>query len=79
MGQLRLKAAAAKALLDAPRLTVADIVRDEAHALADMRRVALRIAKAEGDTVACHLRMFHEDAGTLARLVLAYTELPDDE
>ena len=74
-----MNAAAAKALLDAPRLMVADIVRDEAQALADMRRVALRIQKTEGDTVARHLRMFHEDAETLARLVLTYTEPPADE
>ncbi len=58
---------------------VCDQVADEAQALADMRRVALRISKAYGDTVTRHLRMFHEDADTLARLVLAYTEVPDDD
>ena len=72
----RLKAAAKLApILQA----VCDQVADETQALADMRRVALRISKVEGDTVARHLRMFHEDADTLARLVLAYTEAPDDE
>ncbi len=74
-----MKAAAAKALLDAPRLTVADIVRDEAQALADMRRVALRLVKCEEDLVAQHVRAYADDAQTLARLVLAYTEPPDDE
>ncbi|HEU02541.1 hypothetical protein LCGC14_0678530 [marine sediment metagenome] len=58
---------------------VCDQVADEAQALADMRRVALRISKVYGDTVARHLTMYHEDADTLARLVLAYTEVPDDE
>ncbi len=58
---------------------VADQVAGEAQALADMRRVALRISSVEGDAVARHLRMFHEDADTLARLVLAYTEAPDDD
>ncbi len=73
-----MKAAAARALLDAPQLTVADLVHEEAQALADMRRVALRISKADGDLVAQHLRMYSEDAETLARLVLAYTEVPDE-
>lgn len=72
---LLLKAAAKLAPL---LRAVADQVADEAQALADMRRVALRISKTEGDTVARHLRMFHEDADTLARLVLAYTEVPDE-
>lgn len=76
VGRVRLRSAAKLApILQA----VADQVRDEAQALADLRRVALRISKTEGDSVARHLRMFHEDAETLARLVLAYTEPPDDE
>lgn len=58
---------------------LAERVRDEACALADMRRVAMRIAKTEGDTVARHLRSFHEDSETLARLVLAYTEIDDGD
>ncbi len=78
MGAARVKAAAAKALLEAPRLNVADIVRDEAQALADMRRVALRISKTEGDLVAQHVRTYADDAETLARLVLAYTEPPNE-
>lgn len=74
-----MKSAAALALLEQPQLAaVRDRVRDEAQALADMRRVALRIASSEGDLIAQHLRTYPEDAETLARLVLAYTEVPDD-
>ncbi len=75
-----MKRAAARALLEAPVFpAIRDIVAEEAQALADMRRVALRIEKSEGDTVERHLRAFHEDAETLARLVLAYTGIDDVE
>lgn len=53
-------------------------LKQRSVARAGMRQVALRIMKAESDIDAHGLRMCHEDAAMLARLVLAYTEAPSE-